>query len=167
MGRRTSALIPWGACALVLFTISACSKRDSQTAQNSDTAQAGQMQQAGQMKFAATLTGAAEAPTPGEADGQGTATVTLDPAKGQVCYTINVSNLDSVTAAHIHKGAAGVAGPVTVPLQAPTGGQVDTCATADSATIQQIAANPSDYYVNVHDAKFPKGAIRGQLGTPQ
>jgi hypothetical protein len=151
MGRRAGALIPCGTLAVALLAGAACSQNDGQTASD------------GQIRLSASLTGANEAPTPGEPDGKGTATVTLDQAKGQVCYTITVSNLDSVTAAHIHKGAAGVAGPVAVPLQAPTDGQVDTCAQADSATIQQIAQHPSDYYVNVHDAQFPKGAVRGQL----
>jgi hypothetical protein len=32
--------------------------------------------------------------------------------------------------------------------------------------IGEIAANPSGYYVNLHNARFPGGAIRGQLGTP-
>ncbi len=30
-------------------------------------------------------------------------------------------------------------------------------------TVAEILANPSAYYVNVHNAEFPSGAIRGQL----
>ncbi len=33
-----------------------------------------------------------------------------------------------------------------------------------SATLlAEIAANPADYYVNVHNTRFPGGAVRGQL----
>ncbi len=35
--------------------------------------------------------------------------------------------------------------------------------TADPAVLAQIEANPSGYYVNLHNARFPGGAIRGQL----
>jgi hypothetical protein len=33
----------------------------------------------------------------------------------------------------------------------------------DRAEAKEILKNPADYYVNVHNAEFPLGALRGQL----
>jgi hypothetical protein len=111
-----------------------------------------------------TLSGAAEKPKPGDPDGKGTATVKIDSAKGEVCYDIAVSDIGVATMAHIHKGGADVAGPVAVPLNKPgADGKVSTCTPVDKAVLDDIAKNPAGYYVNVHNAEFPAGAIRGQL----
>ena len=109
----------------------------------------------------ATLAGADEVPGPGDSTATGTATVTL--SQGQVCYALSVSGLDSPTAAHIHKGASGKAGPIVVPLEAPQNGSATGCAKASADVIADIRSNPADYYVNVHNSAHPKGAIRGQL----
>ncbi|HKY53428.1 MAG TPA: CHRD domain-containing protein, partial [Anaerolineales bacterium] len=114
----------------------------------------------------AQLTGAAEVPGPGDPDGSGTATIRLQLEQGEVCFDLTVSNIGPATAAHIHEGAEGVAGPVVVPLDpAPTGGSSSGCISdVDAALLQNIAQNPGQYYVNVHNEEFPDGAIRGQLG---
>lgn len=110
------------------------------------------------------LSGAAEVPA-GDPDGTGAASVTVDAVKGQVCYTLSVSGIDAATMAHIHKGAVGVAGPVAVALDAPATGSATGCKPVAPEVIAAILATPSDYYVNVHNAAFPKGAVRGQLGS--
>jgi hypothetical protein len=113
------------------------------------------------------LTGAAEVPGPGDEDGDGFANVFLQPEGGQICYDIVVNGIDAPTAAHIHEGAAGVAGPVVVPLETPVveggGAAIDSCASADAVLIDRIAADPTGFYINVHNADFPDGALRGQL----
>jgi len=118
---------------------------------------------ADEMKVKATLTGAAEVPGPGDTDGGGTVQVTLNPDKGEVCYEMTVTKIDEATAAHIHEGAAGKDGPVKVGLDTPKGGSAKGCKTADAAAVKEIMANPANYYVNVHNGAFPKGAVRGQL----
>jgi hypothetical protein len=109
--------------------------------------------------FTVTLTGAAEAPVPGDPDGSGTASLRLNPGQGEVCFDIQVQDVAPLTAAHIHVGPAGVAGPVVVPLGTDAG-----CVTAERDLIRDIIRNPSNYYVNVHNMPFPAGALRGQLG---
>jgi hypothetical protein len=114
-------------------------------------------------KATATLTGGAEVPGPGDPNGSGTVQVTLKPDTGEVCYELRVADIQEATAAHIHKGAMGQEGPVTVPLEAPKGGSVEGCMKADAPVIIAIMQDPAGYYVNVHDAAFPKGAVRGQF----
>jgi hypothetical protein len=114
-------------------------------------------------KAMARLTGEAEVPGPGDPKGSGSAQISLDPGKGEVCYELSVANIQPATAAHIHEGAAGQEGPVKVALEAPKSGSAKGCAKADASVIKTIAENPSGYYVNVHNAAFPKGAVRGQL----
>jgi len=80
------------------------------------------------------------------------------------------------TGLHIHSGAAGVNGPVTVdsgisgsnPVNDPDGrgtirrqGQ----ATSEAAlnTLRGLLENPQNYYVNLHSTTNPAGVIRGQL----
>jgi hypothetical protein len=99
-----------------------------------------------------------------DTDGAGHATVKIDAAKNELCYTLMTEKIGAATMAHIHKGAAGASGPVVVPFAKPdAAGKSSGCATVDAAVIKDILANPADYYVNVHNAEFPGGAIRGQL----
>ena len=110
------------------------------------------------------LSGAAEVPTAGDADGNGTATLRFNPGQEQICYELKVSGIGTANAAHIHAGPAGQAGGVKVPLEAPTAeGTSKGCATVDREVLKEIMANLSGYYVNVHNAEFPNGALRGQL----
>ena len=71
--------------------------------------------------------------------------------------------IGTVTAAHIHRGAAGTNGPPVVTLDAPDDNDSDDCDTADDALVDAIRANPSAFYVNVHTTDYPNGAIRGQI----
>jgi hypothetical protein len=111
--------------------------------------------------YSALLTGAAEVPGPGDSDGVGFGVVTIEGTT--LRYSIWTQNIGAPTAAHIHTGVAGVAGDVLVPLDANTLSNGTT--TITTAVANQIKANPSGFYVNVHNAEFTGGAIRGQLTT--
>ena len=110
----------------------------------------------------AQMTGEQEVPGPGDPDGFGSATVILIPPD-TICYTLTAQGIAPANAAHIHEGPPGVAGPVVVPLAPPTYGVSGGCTSADPELVADIAANPSNYYVNVHNEPYPLGAIRGQL----
>ena len=94
-------------------------------------------------------------PGPGDPDGSGEAKITLNSGKGELCYELSVTGISSAIAAHIHVGPAGVAGPVVVPLAAPTEGTSSGCASVDPDLIKTIMKNPEQYYVNVHNVDFP------------
>jgi hypothetical protein len=111
----------------------------------------------------AQMTGEQEVPGPGDPDGFGTATIILIPPD-TICYTLTAQGIEPATAAHIHFGPPGVAGPIVVPLTPPTYGVSGGCIrNVDPEVVANIAANPFVYYVNVHNAPYPEGALRGQL----
>ena len=112
-----------------------------------------------------TLLGANEVPFPGDPDGSGTALLWLNPGTEEICYELSVSNIAPATAAHIHVGDVTTVGPVVVGLAAPTSGTSSGCTQASRELILAIIRNPENYYVNVHNAEFPAGAVRGQLGA--
>ncbi len=118
---------------------------------------------AAQTTFSTTLTGAAET-TVCDDDGIGFAIIRIE--GNTIQYSLLVQNIGTVTGAHIHEAPAGVAGDVVVNLE-PTfvgGNATGMVASLDQAKINDIVANPSNYYVNVHTTECADGAIRGQLG---
>ena len=115
----------------------------------------------------AGMDGASEVPGPGDPDGSGFAAVAFFVDLSRVCAFIEALDIAAATAAHVHSGAAGVEGPVVITLPTPdANGVADGCVEGvDPILIQQILANPASYYVNVHTADFPAGAVRGQLSS--
>ena len=109
------------------------------------------------------LVGSQEVPGPGDPDGSGTAKVTADSTTNQVCYDITTQAVTRPNAAHLHEGAMGVDGPVRVTFDPPVDGSSKGCVKVDRQLAAAVIANPANFYVNVHNAQYPKGAIRGQL----
>jgi hypothetical protein len=68
----------------------------------------------------------------------------------------------SATAAHIHLGKKGKAGPVIVPLCGPCSSGATGTVKVSSKIASELGRNQA--YVNVHTGKNPAGEIRGQLG---
>ena len=115
--------------------------------------------------LSATLTGAAEVPGPGDLDGRGTAEIYINQGQGTLTYVINVENISPATGAHLHEAPAGSSGPIIVPLMAPSGGSSSGVVSISKELAKEIRKNPAMYYVNVHNAAFPSGAVRGQLSN--
>lgn len=141
----------------------------------------------GPIVFTAALSAANEVPaiTNADANGRGTATITLNTPRdgsgaitgaGTMNFAVQLSGFPAgtvVRAAHIHPGAAGVNGsplvntglsaanPVT--LADGTGSLTFTNVDISLADAQAIAANPAGFYFNAHTALSPGGAVRGQL----
>jgi hypothetical protein len=100
----------------------------------------------------------------GDLNGLGGFTAVID--KGKLCFGITVRGLDAPVAAHIHRGAPNVMGPVVLPLTQPTAGDPgasSACVDVQDPLASELLTRPSRFYVNVHTGPFPNGAIRGQL----
>jgi hypothetical protein len=92
-------------------------------------------------------------------------------ATGLFTGTLNGSSLSwrltfrgltgKATAAHIHLGRAGVAGPVAVPLCGPCVSGAHGTAKLSSKTKAAVLSGAA--YVNVHTVKNAAGEIRGQV----
>ena len=117
--------------------------------------------------FRTPLSGAEEVPGPGDPNGKGFVSLDVYNA-GLVCYELKVQGIAPATAAHIHEAPAGMAGDVVVDLRidlaSRQGNRLTYCANAAEDVAADIRANPTDYYVNVHNPAYPGGAVRGQLG---
>lgn len=114
----------------------------------------------------------------GDATGTGTAYVFgVDGDPTTLCYVLQVNRIQLVPvgegmAAHIHEGGPDENGPVVAALAGPEDGDAGDCLTegeegkfptGEAGIVQRILNNPDDFYVNVHNPRFPEGAIRGQL----
>jgi hypothetical protein len=105
------------------------------------------------------LSGEEEVP-PAESDATGTAIIVIVPARDMVCWKLSWENAPGdVIAAHIHGPAQpGVNAGVLVPLTVDPAMGCTTDSDADA-----IAADPGNYYVNIHSTVFPGGFLRAQL----
>ena len=98
----------------------------------------------------------------------GAALVHIDGETLRFAVVIANPERESFTAGHIHVGAAGVNGPIVVPLFSSPGDRRRLFTQFDSTEISpmlagEICGNPAGYYVNYHTQRFPGGALRGQL----
>lgn len=114
--------------------------------------------------FTVTLSGRAEVPGPGDFDGAGVAIIEIDGAN--LSYAIQTDRIANPTAAHIHSGSAVSSGDVFVDLEANfQNGVAQGNVIIDDATRDAILSHPEEFYVNVHNADFPAGAMRAQLAS--
>jgi hypothetical protein len=121
--------------------------------------------------FTVTLSPANEVPAPpSPSDITGTASITINGGTGRVCVNTTTTGSETLTAAHIHRGAAGegppAAGQIVVDFAiTPGSNSFAKCVDATQAIATEIIGNPSGFYLNVHTATDPAGAARGQLAA--
>jgi hypothetical protein len=118
-----------------------------------------------EVALTAALSGEDEVPGPGVTDGTGLAEVTI--TGEELCYKLNATMGEMPTAAHIHQGAKGAAGDVFINLM-PTFTKGESAFVAesclsDATKVAAVSASPDGFYVNIHTAEHPNGALRGQL----
>ena len=115
--------------------------------------------------YKAFMTAKKEVPPPtaaANAAGTFNAKVTEKNGTASIRWTLTFARLSGkAVAAHIHKGKAGLAGPVVVPLCGPCRNGQNKRQAIDEDVAE--ALEKGGYYVNVHTAKNPAGEIRGQL----
>jgi hypothetical protein len=158
-----------GVCLSLL--VAGCSKSDSAPSNSNIT-------------FSSTLLPSNEAPNPitnSESTATGTATIVFVPTKDSAGNITSAAGTASVTMqgfpagsvvtlAHIHTGAAGVAGGVFIPFipgaNVPAVNGAASFSQSQSVTgdvITSLMNNPAGFYFNVHTVQNPGGVMRGQL----
>ncbi|HTR44338.1 MAG TPA: CHRD domain-containing protein [Thermodesulfovibrionales bacterium] len=132
---------------------------------------------AGGKGFKAVLSGAEVVP-PVQTKAKGEATFELRKDGKELYYTIKASDIEGISAAHIHKGKKGESGPPLALLHVTKNaakmnevvakGEIEKKDLMTSLSAKSVAdllkeIETGDTYVNVHSAKFPDGEIRGQI----
>jgi hypothetical protein len=105
---------------------------------------------------------------PGDKGGSGTAHITLVASEDRLCYSLEASDIEPGTKAHIHEGTAEERGPTVVELDPPPEDRTSRgCTDVNPALLRNLLEKPHRYYVDVHNKEFPHGAIRGQLSLTE
>jgi hypothetical protein len=111
----------------------------------------------------------------GDPDGTAVGTLTLDDGTGGTTgfalFNLTLANVDfPLTAYHIHQAPPTTSGAVFLGFGNPeiirTGNILSgTVGSLSSSLIDSILANPSAFYLNLHNTPFPGGAVRDQLAA--
>ena len=129
-------------------------------------------------EFRVQMSGSEEVP-PVDTKATGSAEFTA-PHFDNIIYSVDVSNMDNVTVAHIHSGKTGANGPILVTLyktESPSSKPINGIRTSGNITNADLegpmagktlidltkAMELGETYVNVHSEEFPNGEIRGQI----
>lgn len=114
----------------------------------------------------------------GDLNGSANGTLTLNTDTNNIAWSLTLVNIDPPTGAkvtdfHIHIGAFNTSGGVLIGLGVPAGSLVGTSfagnitvSGGDIADMQTVIANPTGFYLNIHNQEFGGGAVRGQVPEP-
>ena len=121
----------------------------------------GQSANAAIIHFIVPVNGLQEVGALGDLDGSGLANLYINNVSLTIDWDISVNNiLLPLSGAHIHQAASGLNGSIVVNFSSQLAG-----ANLFYDDLANILANPSNFYVNLHNAQHPAGALRGQLGA--
>ncbi|SIR13492.1 CHRD domain-containing protein [Pontibacter lucknowensis] len=115
------------------------------------------------------LTGANEVP-PVNTQATGTFRGTYNMDTKVINYTITFQGI-TPTAMHFHRGAVGVAGPITIPINPGTDPYSSNNpylsplvgATPPLTATQEAELLAGEWYINIHSSQYPDGELRGQI----
>ncbi|MGV9383647.1 CHRD domain-containing protein [Nonomuraea sp. NPDC003707] len=118
--------------------------------------------------FAAGLLGRNEVPERGKKvnDSNGAAVAKFRISGDRFYFFVQWRNTGRPTAFHIHRGKAGVNGPVVIDLLSNgriRGNTASGSVRVKSSLLRDIKNKPKNWYANLHTSQFPDGAVRGQL----
>ncbi|HEX5194371.1 MAG TPA: CHRD domain-containing protein [Solirubrobacteraceae bacterium] len=112
--------------------------------------------------YTVALSGRAQ-PRGGARHGRGFAIIAFHGRK-VVCWRFaHLHGFTTATHAAIYAAAAGSTGPVAIALTGPPRLHHRGCIATTAATSAKIVRDPRRFYVDVFAARFPHGAVRGQL----
>ncbi len=133
---------------------------------------------AAEKSFKAVLSGSQEVPA-AKTMAKGEATFTLSKDGKELLYKIDVSDIENVSAAHIHLGKMGKSGPplALIDIKGKKAGEFngtlaegkitskDLTGSLKGKTVQDLLKDieSGDAYVNVHTDRYPDGELRGQI----
>lgn len=105
-----------------------------------------------------------EYPAPlGAPGGSVVAAISINAQKSELCWTFSqLTNVKAPTVVRIYRRAAGPAswryGFLLIRTYKPSG-----CVPKPVALLRLIESGPQEWYVSIHSARFPGGAVRAQL----
>lgn len=119
------------------------------------------------IRYSITMSGAQVVPGPGDPDGTaiGTLWITenIGPNVSLIFWDFTYANIGAPTSMHIHFDGPGDAGAGLTTVTTGGPGTLINSITTTWDRALPITASPTDYFVDIHTAAFPFGAIRGQL----
>jgi hypothetical protein len=124
-------------------------------------------------RLTAYASGSQEVREPGKkvGDRDGAARWQIDVKSTTLRYAVTWSRLAPVTMGHIHRGKAGVNGPVAAGLFADADALpksvrgIAGVVPVKRGLARALLRTPKNWYTNLHTTEFPDGAVRGRLGT--
>jgi hypothetical protein len=123
----------------------------------------------GDERFTAQLAGQEEVPP---TNSQATGMAEFQVVGQSIEFTVNASDIQGVTAGHIHAGKQGENGPIIATLfenDSPTNEVSETGSiTSDTGAFEYVTdlttpMSDGETYVNIHTVQNPDGEIRGQI----